>query len=397
MKIIAIKVKQPLGDFYIAKIKARNLLKISYTESFSYDKNGRQHGAQRPVDEKRLKEISHFIKSEEMCFPSSILIAFNSKTSMDSSEDVTSNYNIDKIGDDLYEITIPDDEESALIIDGQHRLFAFNYVDDYEREIELVCSIFFDLPNPYQAYLFATINGNQKRVNKSLSLEFFGYNVEEEPKEQWTPEKLAVFLTRKLNFKENSPLYHKLKLAAAYDNNNDKLASTAAMVEGILSLIASNPKRDRDVISQHHDSWLSAKKSRRVVRRFPDNTPLRTLYIESNDDEIYSILVNFFSNVNEILWSMANQNSVIMKTVGILALFDFLKKILLQSNSYMNIDFPNYLYLCCGVDFSDPYFSTSGKGKGRIKRIMLYLSGLDNRDILKEDDAEYLKHLGLLR
>lgn len=397
MKLYAIKVHQPLGDFYIAKIKAGDLFNISYTEEFSYDKDGYQVGTQRKIDDKRLKEISNFIKSQEMCFPSSILISLNSGAVDEDSDEEIEDFHVEACGEDIYQLTIPYKKDIALIIDGQHRLNAFKYVGEEQKNIELVCSIFFDLPNPYQAYLFATINGNQKRVNKSLSLEFFGYNVEEEPKEQWTPEKLAVFLTRKLNFKENSPLYHKLKLAAAYDNNNDKLASTAAMVEGILSLIASNPKRDRDVISQHHDSWLSAKKSRRVVRRFPDNTPLRTLYIESNDDEIYSILVNFFSNVNEILWNMANQNSVIMKTVGILALFDFLKKILLQSNSYMNIDFPNYLYLCCGVDFSDPYFSTSGKGKGRIKRIMLYLSGLDNRDILKEDDAEYLKHLGLLR
>jgi hypothetical protein len=32
-----------------------------------------------------------------------------------------------------------------------------------------------------------------------LALEQFGYNVGEEPEKAWTPEKLAVFLSRKLN------------------------------------------------------------------------------------------------------------------------------------------------------------------------------------------------------
>ena len=84
MKVNAIKVQQPLGDFYITKIKAGDLLNIAYTEEFRYKKDGTQEGTQRPTDEKRLKEISNYIKSEEMCFPSSILIALNKDTLFDA-------------------------------------------------------------------------------------------------------------------------------------------------------------------------------------------------------------------------------------------------------------------------------------------------------------------------
>jgi hypothetical protein len=42
--------------------------------------------------------------------------------------------------------------------------------------MQLICSIFFELPKPYQAQLFATINSTQKPVDKSLTYELFGYN-----------------------------------------------------------------------------------------------------------------------------------------------------------------------------------------------------------------------------
>ena len=46
--------------------------------------------------------------------------------------------------------------------------------------MELLCAIFVDLPKPFQAQLFATINSTQKPVNKSLTYEMFGYNVDDE-------------------------------------------------------------------------------------------------------------------------------------------------------------------------------------------------------------------------
>ena len=34
MKVVAIKVHQPLGEFFIAKIRANELLNISYSEEY---------------------------------------------------------------------------------------------------------------------------------------------------------------------------------------------------------------------------------------------------------------------------------------------------------------------------------------------------------------------------
>ena len=188
MKISAIKVSQPLGEFYIAKIKAGELLRVSTSSVARYDKDGNLKGNQRPLDLKRLKAIAKFIMSDEMSFPTSILVAANIDNNGVIIDDESNRWRVERTDlPDIYNLVIPDNNISSLIIDGQHRLNAFKYADSDCLEIELVCSIFIDLPNPYQAYLFATINGNQKRVDKSLALELFGYDVENEPQDTWSP------------------------------------------------------------------------------------------------------------------------------------------------------------------------------------------------------------------
>lgn len=77
--------------------------------------------------------------------------------------------------------------------------------------------------------------------------------------------KLAVYFTRKFNFTKGSPLYQKIKLAPLFSEledlvNKDKwLLSTAAMVDGIMSLISSNPQKDRDMLAMKKTSIWSDK------------------------------------------------------------------------------------------------------------------------------------------
>lgn len=393
MIIKAIKVIQPLGEFYIAKIKARDLLKISTSQVARYDKDGNIIGHQRPINPDRLKAIAKFIQSEEMSFPSSIIIAANVNAYGIIYDEEDNRWNIKPTNiPDIYELDVPERCISALIIDGQHRLKAFeeNSLDDSFRDIELVCSIFFDLPGAYQAYLFATINGNQKRVDKSLALELFGINLENEPQEIWSPEKLAVYITRKFNFTKGSPLEGKIRLAPLTDGETDKskwLLSTAAMVDGITKLISSNPQRDRDELTRKRKFYEN--KTRTVLKDLSDKSVLRDLYIENRDDEIYSILFNYFSSINKILWSNAEQNSIINKTIGISALYDVLKSLLEKDKSISDFDECIEKLVC--IPYTDNYFSLSGKGKTRLKRVMKYHIGLITQQELKEEDMEHLQ------
>ena len=392
MKLTAIKVSQPLADFYITKIKASDLLNVSFSEQLQYQENGELKGSQRKIDVRRLKEIAKFIDSVEMSFPSSIILAVNyTEGGYVLEDDNKERWSISHLNGDIYEITLPDHKKLAAIIDGQHRLNAFNYAEENNKEIEVVCSIYFDLPNSYQAFLFATINGNQKKVDKSLALEQFGFNVENEPESSWTPEKLAVYFSRKLNFREDSPLYKKIKLAPQYDaslsvDRSDWIISTAAIVEGILSLISSNPKRDRVLMAEKK---IFSGRSRKMVASCKDKTPLRNWYLENRDDDLYNIIVKFFHCVTEVLWSdNCSTSSYIKKTIGILALFDFLKIIVSQvdSDKLQDIDFMSYIYVANTIDFSDNYFSASGIGRGRIRKTFAYVNNLISEEDLSDDE-----------
>ena len=394
MKLSAIKITQPLGEFYITKIKASDLLHISTSSVLRYDKDGNLKGNQRPLKPERLKLIANFIQSEEMCFPTSIIVAANVNDE-GLIEDENERWQIKPVENDFYNLIIPNDNcVSSLIIDGQHRLNAFTNTPNDCKNIELVCSVFFDLPSPYQAYLFATINGNQKRVDKSLSLELFGYSVEDEPQNTWSPEKLAVYLTRKFNFKKDSPLYQKIKLAPLYSEIEDKvdktkwLLSTAAMVDGILSLISSNPQRDRDMLAMKKD-FLFGDKTRKILSKQKDNTVLRTLYINCHDDDIYNILELFFKSVKNILWNNASQQSVIIKTIGISVLFDVLKEILRNNTGTGSFD--DYILKIKVVDYENDYFQLSGKGKSRLRRVLKYTLGLIDENSLEENDIDFCK------
>ena len=393
MIISAIKVKQPLGEFYIAKIKAGDLLRISTSSVARYDKDGKLKGNQRPLDPKRLKAIANFIMSDEMSFPTSILIAANIDRDGGIVEKQDDRWTVERTNTtDVFNLVIPD-KVSSLIIDGQHRLNAFNYADSSCKEIELVCSIFLDLPNPYQAYLFATINGNQKRVDKSLALELFGYDVENEPQNTWSPEKLAVYLTRKFNFSKKSPLYQKIKLAPLYSeideivNREQWLLSTAAMVEGIMSLISSNPQKDRDMLAMKRNS-IWGDKTRQILSN--KNRPvLRYLYISSKDDELYSILEKYFWSVKTILWDNATENSVILKTIGISVLFDILKNIIEKYDIQDSYDL--YINKIRDINYSSNYFALSGGGKTKLKRILKYRLGFIQKHDLQESDIKFLQ------
>lgn len=53
LELNALKVKQPLGDFYVVSISAEKLLEVAFSEPLKYiDSKGNVQGSQRVRDEK---------------------------------------------------------------------------------------------------------------------------------------------------------------------------------------------------------------------------------------------------------------------------------------------------------------------------------------------------------
>lgn len=399
-------VSQPFGEFFVATIPARILLDVAYSDRLTADRQPDGSytlgGSQRPLAERRLKEIGQFIGSQSASFPNSIILAANYRADdglIEEEEKSKWSLSLDK--DSLTgTLVIATHLKLAPIIDGQHRLFGFNYAEAQGRlDMPLLCAIFFDLPRPYQAFLFATINANQRPVSKSLTYELFGYNVEDESPEKWTPEKLAVFLTRKLATDPSSPFRNHIIIAAENDfaprmaevrREHGWAVSTATVVEGIVKLISRNPKRDA---YQMGGSLSYEGKDRSTLHNeSTDSSPLRSLYISKSDDIIYTGVKNFFAAVTNLFWKGANPDSYIRKTVGIQALFDLARSLMggmVAKKDFRIARFEERLGPARHLDFADRFFQTSGTGRQRIRNCLELCLRLKTLADIGSDHEDY--------
>jgi len=386
-KTKALRVEQPLGAYYVAVIPARILLDVAFSDRMRADIDERVgysvDGTQRGKNLSRPSQIADYIDRGDSAFPNSIILAANyeqdtghirTEESDDDGQE-KSVWTVQELPDGCFELTIPSSEPLAGIIDGQHRLDGFkNVTNPSRRDMDLICSVFMALPKPYQAQLFATINSTQKPVDKSLTYELFGYNIADEPPERWTPDKLAVFLTRRLNTQEDSPLRGRIKVAPKRDQALQDLnasrswhVSTATVVEGILRLISANPKRDTNAM-------LSPPvKPRRALSEGPkDRTPLREVYIDGQDALLYGIVRNFLTACDRTFWQKARPGSFIVKTVGIQALFDILRSLspeAIKGGDATADFFLRKLAPAESIDFSAvDYQNASGSGRSLIRR-----------------------------
>lgn len=397
----ALRVQQPLGAYYVAIIPARVLLDVAYSHAMSASLNAdgvgyTVDGTQRLAQPKRLDQITDYIDRFDAAFPNSVILAanFDRDTGLivDLEEDAPNDdpeddeaskaaaakldkiWTVEELTDGCHRLRIPSAEKLAAIIDGQHRLYGFAKAKPDRLDMDLICAVFLDLPKPFQASLFATINSTQKPVDKSLTYELFGYNISDETEEHWTPDKLAVFLTRKLNTEEGSPLRGRVVVApkrdarlAALDDPKAWKVSTAVVVEGILKLISSNPKRDTN-------EMLTPPIKRRSELRaaFKDRSPLREAFLETNDAVIYAMALNYLKACDEVFWQPAPAGSFIVKTVGVQALLDVLRHIATEAYESRDISVAHFLSRlrpAGSIDFTaDVFKNASGSGRSIIRR-----------------------------
>lgn len=403
IETVAIEIVQPLGAYYVCSIPASVLMQVAHSvaatilEREDTPSTYAITGIQRPQKDDRLREIGRYIDTVEAAFPNSIILAANVAPGGASIEPGDSRRWTVREDGATCVLTIPSLQPAASIIDGQHRLFGFRYATDRRQTMPLLCAVYIDIPTPYQAYLFATINFNQRKVNKSLAYELFGYGVEDEEPQSWSPEKLSVYLTRRLNTEAGSPFRERIQVAAidaaagmSGDRSKEEWSvSTASIVDGILSLISKSPRRDKD---EMHSRPPGGSRSRLHLK--DDGAPLRRLFLESNDQVTYAILLNYFVAVERALWVNAGESSYIRKTVGILALFDNLKRCLREvlDTKDISVDgFLKYLMPASTVDFSDSFFQASGVGRTRIKSVLAIKNGWARAEDFT-DDTEALEH-----
>jgi len=339
--IKALKVSQPIGEFYFGKIKAKDLVNITYSDVRRMaDSESRQLddyiGIQRPLIESRVRQINNYISGIDSSFPNSIIIAMNSDNV--SWNESNGDFIISPNGDD-------DLSKLAKILDGQHRIAGFDdsntiFINDIGdvSDFELLITIFVDADISTQANVFSTVNLAQTKVNKSLvyDLESLAYSR--------SPEKTCHDIAVLLNKEKDGPFEKRIKrLGVATPNVSNETLTQAAFVENLMKLITFDAKSDRNY-------FLAKQKGGKIAKEYSlektdDNSlikyPLRQSFLSDKDFIIATNVSNFFNSVRSLwpnAWDKSNKQSSLNKTIGLIALFRVLRDILSYMNERYEID-----------------------------------------------------------
>jgi DGQHR domain-containing protein len=210
-------------------------------------------------------------------------------------------------------------KDIAKVIDGQHRIEGLrNY---HGASFQLNVSIFVDIDTATQAQIFATVNLEQTKVNKSLVYDLFALATHRSP--QKTCHNIAVALDKH----NESPFFERIKrLGVTTTDRYNETITQATFVESLLKYISKDPKYDRNLYLKNlRPELLSRDELQQYI--------FANMFIEEKDLEITDVLWNYFLAVSERwgkAWNYRGNGLMLNKTNGFRALMRYLPKIYLR-------------------------------------------------------------------
>ncbi len=272
IRIPVSKIVQPIGDFYVGRMDARTLIRISYTEIRRFIEGTQDTiaGIQRERSEKRISEIKKYVNLDYATFPTSIIIA----VSPECAEIVPYVDNKEKLVHDVGEIFYldlspfgkPSDddyvplEKIAFIIDGQHRVAGLEGLEE-GREFDVNISVFVGASEADKAEIFARVNQAQTKVNQSLVVDLASFYQERGPVQ------FAHEIVLALNRDEDGPLHDKVKRLGKAEPGKGRVQTLAqaTVVKPIVDYIASDPEAERN---KRYKGIFGSKRAPDAWRRY---------------------------------------------------------------------------------------------------------------------------------
>lgn len=302
-----LKVEQPLGTMYIASMKHQQICSIAKFDVRRVMQKERDFerylGIQRPLRDDRVKKLKEYVHYFDAAFPSSIIIAVDHKCA-DYDEDTNSLILKNFAGDDENEQILF--RNIARVLDGQHRIAGLM---DYpeEKDFDVSVTIFVGMDLADQAQIFATVNLEQTKVNKSLVYDLFALAKTRSP--QKTCHNIAVALDQD----QNGPFHKRIKrLGVTTEGRERETLAQATFIAPIMKCITADEKADRDAL-------LRGKKLKKVDNDELRRHPLRNLFIDKEDIQIGRLVSNYFTAISlkwEDAWENREAGNMLSKTNG---------------------------------------------------------------------------------
>lgn len=224
VKIPAIKGKIAGEPYYSFVCTPRHLLKIAFVNHHALNHPDGKPAYQRMISSNRLKEIGQYIIRGGY-FPTNIIVNF---TNSPKFELISNKENADeniKFG----WIHLPQLYRSAWIIDGQHRLYGYSFLEDAHLDDNLFVLAFDGMDTRKEADLFITINHKQKSVPKSLLVSLLAdiRLGDSDPKTSLSA--LASAVVRSINTDKTSPLSRRFAVPGVPPEQNQNLTVSEAV------------------------------------------------------------------------------------------------------------------------------------------------------------------------
>ena len=319
------KVSQPIGDFYVGKMTAKDLVDISWFDvrRLVGDSEFDQYlGIQRRLSTERVREIAKYVTLSDATFPTGVILAVEGRCAelqeVDLEESTQAFYRM-KLRNQPGDLN---DDQTVLfrgiarVLDGQHRIAGLKESTLNLSDFEINVSIFVDADIADQASIFATVNLAQTKVNRSLVYDLLSYSTAR------SPERTCHTITITLDRVENSPLYGRIKrLGVSTDGRFGEVLTQATVVRAILPYITSDVLRDRDV-GKRVGRW------RREEGYDREKLMFREWFVAERDEEIAKQIMHYFEAVRRrwpSAWDNVDKGNMLPRTNGFRAFMSFLR------------------------------------------------------------------------
>lgn len=365
-----IKVRQRIGDFFIASINHKDLCKITYSDVRRMMDDNRDFekylGIQRPVDKKRVESIEQYVKGEDACFPTAIILSIPGECASYNENNSTMTLSNKPAEDEDDEVIYFN--QIAKVLDGQHRIEGLR---SYEGEdFDLNVSIFVDIDIATQAQIFCTVNLEQTKVSKSLVYDLFELATHRSP--QKTCHDIAVTL----DSHKDSPFKGRIKRLGTSSNGGFKTLSQATFIEPLLKLVSVNAKLDRN-------TYLENKKPQRLNDDQLKKVIFGNMFIDEKDYAITDVLWNYFTAVSERwekAWNFQGTMLMLNRNNGYRALMRFLPQAYLKLTSPGNVPTKEeFLTILNAINIDDDEFNSDNFKPGAGGESALYRSLINKK------------------